>query len=345
MKRLVVIGAMALATAACGNPQASGTSSERSGIYFVPRTALSALTSDGMEVVGTHDSGLLVKAPESLEAEILGASPQGYRFDQSAREFTAYSFPTMETKLRQLAAAYPEMTTLETYGTSVQGRAEYVLTVGKKSDATPKPELMITAATHGNEIITVDVLLGLIEKLLAGYGPDPRITAMLDNHTIHFIPAVCVDSYVAQTRANEGRDPNRDYPWPDEPVRSPVGCIKDVMAFFDAHPIVGSMDYHSAASMIMFPWAYTYSRIPAADYAKLNELTTRMARVNHYEHGDIASTIYIAEGSSADYYYWQKHTMATAVELSHNFAVGVGAAADLVQENTESTWTFIEDFH
>ena len=45
--------------------------------------------------------------------------------------------------------------TLETYGTSLRGKPEYVLTVSNKASTTPKPELMITAATHGNETATV----------------------------------------------------------------------------------------------------------------------------------------------------------------------------------------------
>jgi hypothetical protein len=250
----------------------------------------------------------------------------------------------MEQKLKQFQTQYPELATLETYGTSRQNRPEYVMTITSKKAGFAKPDLMITAATHGNETITVDVVLGLMNKLLAGYGKDQRITDMVDQHTLRFVPAVCVDSYVAQTRENEGRDPNRDYPYPSVPSRSSVGCTRDIMAFADSHDLAGSMDYHAAASMIMFPWAYTYSHIPQADYQKLDQLTTYMAEANGFEHGDIASTIYVAPGSSADYYYWKKHTMATAIEVSHDYAASGEHFDDIVTENTESTWRFIESF-
>jgi hypothetical protein len=341
MKRSILL--LAFAASACGHSARDGGG--KAGVYFVPRSALASLTGSGVEVVGTHDSGLLVRATSERVGDVMAASPESFAFDAARPEFTGYNFASMERKLRDFVATYPELATLDTYGTSRGGRPEYVLTIGEKSDQTPKPELMITAATHGNEVITVDVVLGLMEKLLTEYGSDPRVTAMVKGHTLHFVPAVCVDSYVAQTRANEGRDPNRDYPWPDRPIRSPVGCIRDIMAYTDARTIAGSIDYHAAASMIMFPWAYTYDHIPQADYDSLDDLTTRMARDNAFAHGDIASTIYIAEGSSADYYYWKKHTRATAVEVSHNLALEALSAAPIVEENVESTWTFIEDFH
>ncbi len=307
---------------------------------------MSALAStEGLEVVGNHDSGLMVRAPKAVERDVLTASRDSFQMDGDGAkpEFTRYNYQSMEQKLRDLAARYPELATLQAYGTSRQGRNEYVLTVGHGED--PKPELMITGATHGNETITVDVVLGLVEQLLAGYGTDQRLTTMLEDHTIHFIPAVCVDSYVARQRQTEGRDPNRDYPWPETPSRTPVGCIRDVMGFFDAKPIVGTMDIHAAASMIMFPWAWTYDDIPAADFRKMDELTTHMAQANGFEHGAIASTIYVAKGSSADYYYWKKGAIATAIEVSHNKAAqGLHAIDPIVVENTESTWRFIESF-
>lgn len=306
---------------------------------------MAQLTGEGLTVVGTHDSGLLVQASEGTDLSKLAALPEGFRFDEQTPEFTLYGFSSMEKKVKDLAAAYPALAKLDTYGTSSQGRPEYVLTIGKQDPADPKPELMITAATHGNETATVDVVLGLANELLTKYGTDARITKMVDDHTIHIVPAVCVDSYVAQTRENDGVDPNRAYPWPEQTSRAPPRAIKDVMAYTNAHAIAGSMDFHDAASMVMFPWAYTYSHVAPADYTRMDDLTTRMASDNGFEHGDIASTIYIAQGSSADYYYWQKKTIATAIELSHNKFRTRAGYDDLLEESREMTWTFIENFN
>ncbi len=337
MKRIVMIGA-AVALAACGN---KGTSTKM-GTYFVPRASLPALGSDA-KVVGTHDSGLLVQSSTDSEADLLAKAPQSFRFDQWAPEYTAYDFDSMSQKVQELAKTYPNLVKVDTYATSSEGRAEYVMTLDDKTQTGPKTELMITAATHGNEVATVDVVLGLTELLLKGQGTDQRLTDMLKKHTIYIVPAVCADSYVAQTREAEGVDPNREYPYPEDQSRTPgAKCIRDVMAFVDSHNIVGTLDYHDAASMVFFPWAYTYDQIPTADYQKLDALTTKMASANGFQHGQIAQTIYIAPGSSADYYYWKHHAASTAIELSHDYASKGRHYDDLLDESTESTWSFIE---
>jgi len=334
MKRTLLISALALV--GCGAQQ------HKSSVFFAPRAAGPALTAEGFQVVGTHDSRLLVSVPEDRQEAFKKAAPTGFTYDKP--EFTRYNFNSMEQKLKSLAQQYPNLVTLETYGTSVDGHPEYVLTLTNKGDSSAKPELMITAATHGNERITVDVVLGLVDKLVQGYGKDQRLTDMVNKHIIHWIPAVCVDSYIDDTRANEGVDPNRSYPYPGDDTGHPTSAIQDEVAYFHARDIVGSLDYHAAASMIMFPWAYTYSHIPQADYRKFDDLTTSMAKANGFSHGDIASTIYIAPGSSADYWYWKNHTTAIAVEVSHDFAASGQHYDDIVGENTESTWRFIESF-
>jgi predicted deacylase len=337
MKRSILVAAIALT--ACGKSPAPTNAT-----YFVPRAAMAGLADEGLTVVGTHDSGLIVQPSAGTDISKLAALPDAFRFDDGQKEFTLTNFSSMERKLKDLAAQHPALAKLDTYGTSQGGHPEYVLTVGKNDPNDPKPELMITGATHGNETATVDVVLGLAETLLTQYGKDPRITAMVDGHTIHFIPAVCVDSYIAQTRENEGVDPNRAYDYPGHTGRNPPHAIKDIIAYFSAHDIVGSMDIHDAASMVMFPWAYTYDHIPQPDYDKMDDLTTRMARENGFAHGDIADTIYIAVGSSADYYYWKKKTVATAIELSHNLALTRAGFDSNLEESLEMTWTFIENF-
>lgn len=301
--------------------------------YFIPSQDTDALQLG--KVVSSYDSGYEVAIAEDKIDQLKAISPQS--FDLSEKQVSAYSFSSMETKLKQLAQDYPNLATLTTYGTSRQGRPQYALVVSNKFNPESKPQYMITAATHGNEVITVDTVLGLAERLLKGFDTDERMAKFVNYKEIHFIPAVCVDSYVAQTRENEGRDPNRDYPWPDRPSRNPVKAIADIIAYFEAHDFVGTMDYHSAASMYMYPWAYTYDPIPADDKARLDALTTHMAETNGFAHGDIASTIYIAAGSSADYYYWKKRSNAIAVEVSHNLAYN-----DATEENAEATWRFLE---
>jgi predicted deacylase len=297
-----------------------------------------------------------VAVHEGEEAELLRLAPQAtlWNADRHAglralpKDIGIYDVASMERRLRDFVARYPGLVKLETYGTSYEGRPEYVLTMAKDPGTIDpaKPEVLITSATHGDEVITVEVTLGLIERLLVGYGKDERLTRMVDGLTIRWIPANCVDGYANRSRYVQGQDPNRDFAWPENPNRTPrTKCIQHAVEFFHAHPnLRGTMDIHASGGMIMFPWAYTYDEIEPADYRAFDDLTTRMARTNGFSHGPISKVIYVAKGSSADYYYWKTGTASVAIEVSHDFAPRPEEVSDIVTENAESTWLFLEHF-
>lgn len=342
--------------AASGGVATGSYAVERLSTYFVAPASdvtMRALAKR-FEVLRREDGGFVLVVPVERAQELFALEPAARLIDEDMHaELAAFGnvgqdIPTMERRLRDFAARYPQIAKLETYGTSTGGRPEYVLTVAGNATQPDmhKPALMITSATHGDELSTVDVSLGLIEKLLAGYGSDPRLTKMVDDHVIYWLPALCVDGYAGRTRYVEGRDPNRDFAYPENPNKIPAtGCTRDVVRFFNEHAnIVGTLDIHAAASMIMFPWAYTYDHIDAGDFSSMDRLTTAMAEDNGFAHGSIADTIYIAAGSSADYYYWKRRTVSIAVEVSRRFAMAGDDLTDVVTENTESTWRFIEHF-
>lgn len=293
------------------------------------------------------------------EAELMKLAPKAtlWNADRHAslralpKDIGLYDVASMERRLRDFAARFPHLVKLETYGTSYEGRPEYVLTMSTIADDTgtidpAKPEVLITSATHGDEVITVEVTLGLIERLLNGYGKDERLTRLVDGLTIRWIPANCMDGYANRSRYVQGQDPNRDFAYPENPNRTPrTKCIQHAVEYFHAHPgIRGSIDYHASGGMIMFPWAYTYDRIETGDYRTFDDLTTRMAATNGFEHGPISTVIYVAKGSSADYYYWKTGSISLGIEVSHDFAPRAEAVADIVTENAESTWIFLEHF-
>ncbi len=354
--RRFIIGAIGLGVAGvCSSASAGAAPAETLAVYFVQPESeqVMQVLADRFEVLRPKGEGYELVVPESKAHELLSLYPSAELLqadldaDVKAMPESLADVPSMEQRLRSFVTRFPNLVKLETYGTSRAGRPEYFLTMANDVN-TPdasKPELMITSATHGDEVITVEVTLGLIEKLLMGHGTDPRLTAMLDNHVIRWVPAVCVDGYANRSRYVDGVDPNRDFAYPSLPNKEPVsGCTKDIVQFFHAHPgIKGTMDIHAAASMIMFPWAWTYDRVPQADYSAMDQLTTSMAEINRFAHGSIADTIYVAKGSSADYYYWKTHATAIAIEVSRNFAL-TGNNDDVVTENTESTWRFIENF-
>lgn len=254
-------------------------------------------------------------------------------------------FADVERDLNTIASTYKEMASVETYGVTKEGRNLYALKISSGKTSTPKAQVMVTAATHGDELITVEVLFSLINELLAGYGKDSRLTQIIDGRDIYFIPVVSPDSFEARERYVEGQDPNRSFPWPEKKNNKTVDCIQSIMNYYNAHNFVGTLDLHAYGRLVMYPWGYTDKSPDSKDEVVFNDLANSMARENQYTAGQISKVIYVAKGSSADYYYWKKKSQSFGVELSDEKVPSYSSIPKVVDEAREMTWRFLEHFN
>jgi hypothetical protein len=321
--------------------------------YFVAptQTAVMDKVAEKFEVQRRVGNGFDILVPVNRRQELLVLVPNAILktadtasdlalWDRAKGGF--HTFDSVKTHLDQIVAKHSEIASADTYGKSMEGRSLHVLRLATKVGTAKKPQIAISSATHGDELITVEVVFGILEALVNGYGKDPRITKIVDNYEIFFLPVINPDGYIRQQRYSNGIDPNRDYPYPEHPNKNSNPAIKAVMNFFQTHEIKGSIDYHSTGGMIMYPWAYTYSPVPADDKAEFHAITSKMAEHNHYVYGPISKVIYVAKGSSADYYYWKYGTRALGIEIRLDGSPSL--VPKMVQENLESTLRFIESF-
>lgn len=330
-----------------------------SSYWVTPQSdALMKKIADKFEVVRRHGKAfeviipaarageLLILAPDSKLIEYDLSSPLKRAIQRDATWLDGYhSFAEVEKTLRQAAERYPMIARLETYGNSQQGRPLFALKVSDYVELDEEePEIMLTASTHGDELITTEVVLELLDKLLKGYEIDERLTDIVDNTEIYFIPVVNPDGFIIKSRYANGVDPNRDYPWPEKPNRNPVSCIENIIAFFHSRDITGSIDYHASGRMIMYPWAYTYNSVDSSDERILSKLTQDMSSSNGYVTGQISKVIYVAKGSSADYYYWKNKSLAIGVEIGNSKIPHNSTIPQYVEENREMTWVYLEHF-
>jgi len=257
-----------------------------------------------------------------------------------------HSFEQVKEIYKNFAKDYPEVAKIIPYGSSSKGKELFALKISDNVELDEsEPKLMITSATHGDELITVEVQLELVKELLAGAANNPRLKKMIDDHQIYFIPVVNPDGFSKRSRYAGRHDPNRQYPGPDRPNRvTKVDCIKNLMSFYNKHNFQGSIDIHASGKMVMFPWAHTYDEINSADFNMMDELTTKMAKDNGYKHGPISKVIYVAKGSSVDYYYWQNAGVALAFELTTSKYPSASRIPQVVDETRGMLWTFIESF-
>jgi hypothetical protein len=107
-----------------------------------------------------------------------------------------YDQPQVAETLRQLHAAYPGLTRLESLGKSEEGRDIWALTITNFANGadTDKPGIYTDGAIHGNEIQATEVCLYLAWTLLDGYERNPEIRKLVDERTFYIVPTVNVDS-------------------------------------------------------------------------------------------------------------------------------------------------------
>lgn len=323
--------------------------------YRVGADANLVAITDRFEIHRRTQRGYEVYVPAENVRELFNLAPRAelLQFDiktENLAEFRRsrawrsgyHSFSQVEQILKNYSVANAAIASLIQYGTSTQGRPLYALRVRGISE--DRPQIMMTAATHGDELITVEVLLGIMERIIAGYSKETRIKDIVDSHDIFFVPVVNPDGFYSQDRYDNGRDPNRSYPWPENSVNSPTGSITPLIRFFQERRFVASIDFHASGELIMYPWAYTYSSPAAQDETQFRLVGDKMAHHNDYAVGQISKIIYIAKGSSADYYYWKKKSISYGIEMAKSKVPHSNEIASVLRDNMESTLDFIEHF-
>ena len=114
------------------------------------------------------------------------------------------------------------------------------------------------------------------------------------------------------------------------------------MKLFASLDLKASIDFHAYGELIMYPWAYTHSPISPQDHARFDALTSHMAEANRYTYGPIADVIYLAPGSSADYYYWKKGSLSLGIEMGQDKVPSPSEFPAYFESQEESTWRFLE---
>jgi Zinc carboxypeptidase len=310
--------------------------------------------SDGFEVIVpvNQSEDLLKLAPKAklIEADISAGVPKMRKLPPRKNAFRSikndyHSYDEIIDHLKSLAESHPQIVQLTQYGVSQDGRPLMALKLSDNANQDEnEPEIMLTAATHGDEIITPEILVNLLDRLIAGYGSDQRFTKMVDEHEIYFIPVVNADGFISRERYDHGRDPNRSYPSPENQNMQPTPSIHHLVQFFSNRNFAGSIDFHAYGEIIMYPWAYTANSIPAEYAAPFDNLAAHMAESNSYTYGPIAKVIYVAKNSSADYYFWSKKTVAFAIEVGRQKAPHPREIPAYAEKQAEATWRFIESF-
>lgn len=181
------------------------------------------------------------------------------------------------SKMQYWATTYPNLCTLQSIGTTQNGRQLYVLKISDNASTDEtEPEFFYTSSMHGDEITGYPTMLRLIDYLLTNYGTS-EVADLINGTEIFINPLANPDgSYKSvgndiynsvgntPTRGNaNGVDLNRNYPdaiggmHPDGLTYQP-----ETLAFlnFEAtRNFVLAANYHGGTEVVNFPLDTSYT--------------------------------------------------------------------------------------
>jgi carboxypeptidase T len=258
----------------------------------------------------------------------------------------------LETELRLLEAAYPQIAYVREIGRSLEGRPIYGLKISDNPALDEnEPAVVFLGCHHAREWISVEVPLLLGRHLLENYASDAAVRALVDGGEIWVVPLVNPDGleysihvyryWRKNRRANSdgsfGVDLNRNYGYmwgTDNVGSSPVpssdvyrgtaafsepetDAVRRLVAGRDVRAVVS---FHSYSQVILYPWAYTAQ--PSPMDAELSDLARTMSglmaavRGTVYGYGQSASGIgYTSNGDMTDWTFGVAGISSFTIEL------------------------------
>lgn len=295
-----------------------------------------------------------------------------------------YNYVDLTRRLQSLAHKYPHIANLSSVGRSVEGRELWVMRITKDPnvDSPGKPKFKYVGNMHGDETVSRQVLVYLVEHLLTQYGNDTRVSELVDNTDIYIMCSMNPDGFERSVEGdcrgnNGGRnnardvDLNRSFPDQYDGTTADPDNIPEVMAvmrWIQEKKFVLSGNLHGGTVVASYPFDdsafhqqqgfYSQSaddglfRHLALVYARNNPLMSTGQPKCHdepdeaFENGITnGAQWYDVPGGMQDYNYLYGNCLEITMELS---CCKHPAASELHKEwdlNRESLLTYIEQVH
>lgn len=200
-----------------------------------------------------------------------------------------HTYDEILAQLQEWHLNYPQITKITRIGKTQQHhRNIYAFKISDYADMNEEqPRVLFSGAIHGHEIMSTEICMVLIQKLIENYNRHENITNYIKMLEIWFIPVINVDGYQIATRIDplwrknardndgdgklspaDGVDLNRnfDYNWKtsgsDDPLskyyrgRAPFSEseTRALAQLVKDQKFVFSVTYHSAEARVYYPW-------------------------------------------------------------------------------------------
>ncbi len=167
--------------------------------------------------------------------------------------------------LNQEMVEHPNIVAVKNLGQSVKGRdIKCIIISDNPHDFENEPTVRLTGGIHGNEPVSVDLLMRYMNYLLDNYDTDSDIRAMVDSTYIVIVPVMNPDGYMRGRRYNDNEvDLNRNFFSDHYEAGGSHGAIAfsepESRAIRDMLPerrIHSSLTFHSGSVVVNIPFDY-----------------------------------------------------------------------------------------
>lgn len=195
-----------------------------------------------------------------------------------------YNYVELTDRLHYLAQKYPLITNLSSVGQSVQGRELWVMRITKdpNTDTPGKPKFKYVGNMHGDETVSRQVLVYLIEHLLDNYGEDQRVTELVNTTDIYIMPSMNPDGFENSIEGDcqgdnkarnnaKNRDLNRSFP--DQYAADTLDHLADtpevvaMMRWIQEKKFVLSANLHGGTVVASYPFDDSASHLTRGHYS------------------------------------------------------------------------------
>jgi len=258
---------------------------------------------------------------------------------------------------------YSSFTKIETVGYSKEGREIKALIISNDpEEIQDEPRIRLTGGIHGNEMISVEILLNFIEYLCSeNHKGTSRIVDLIDSRYIAIIPVLNPDGLIRGRRYNSNDiDLNRNFDSLSQPESAALSVYSKNKVFHS------SITFHSGAVLINMPFDYK-SKIIDNEYPEEYNLITSMAlsyarggfssnpdvytKVYNSDYGDyidlVEGTInggdwYVVTGSLQDWSYLHTGCIDMTVEVARSNPSTIEGIDAVYSYNQGSLLDYIE---
>ena len=251
-----------------------------------------------------------------------------------------YILSEVNAELDSMRLLYPNLITAKTsIGNSIENRAINMVKISDNPDVNEnEPQVLYTALHHAREPQSMMQMIYFMYYLLENYGTDPRVTFLVNNREMYFIPVLNPDGYEynrqtdpngggwwRKNRRNNGGsfgvDLNRNYGpfayWNSSNGGSSTDPSSDTYRgtapfsepettslknFLGTKNLSCALNYHTYGNYLIFP----YGALPylTPDSLIFFEFSGDMTSYNGYSAGTALQTVgYGVRGISDDYFY------------------------------------------